>query len=136
MIFGFLFKPKAKKRRTASSSKSGDKSKKRKSLSKPKKRKLKKAPGSSVKRKSREELVGKITHFFPRVSAGVIKLKRNISLGDVIHIKGHTTDFIQEVKSLQINNKPVKKAGVGKLVGVLVKERVRRNDKVYKIKEK
>ncbi|MCD6539119.1 MAG: hypothetical protein J7K37_00205 [Candidatus Omnitrophica bacterium] len=96
----------------------------------------KRASVSTVKKKPKEELIGKITHFFPKVSAGVIKLRKGLSIGDTIHIKGHTSDFIQKVSSLQINNKPVKRAEKGKLVGVLVKERVRRKDKVYKIKEK
>ncbi|HEC69866.1 MAG TPA: translation elongation factor-like protein [Candidatus Omnitrophica bacterium] len=125
MIFSFLFK--SKKNQTKLKKKTSPKS-----LSIAKKR----ASVSKAKKKPKEELIGKITHFFPRVSAGVIKLKKSLSLGDTIHIKGHTSDFIQKVSSLQINNKPVKRAEKGKLVGVLVKERVRRNDKVYKIKEK
>ncbi len=125
MIFSFLFK--SKKNQTKLKKKTSPKS-----LSIAKKR----ASVSKAKKKPKEELIGKITHFFPKVSAGVIKLKKSLSLGDTIHIKGHTSDFIQKVSSLQINNKPVKRAEKGKLVGVLVKERVRRNDKVYKIKEK
>jgi len=125
MIFSFLFK--SKKNQTKLKKKTSPKS-----LSIAKKR----ASVSKAKKKPKEELIGKITHFFPRVSAGVIKLKKSLSLGDTIHIKGHTSDFIQKVSSLQINNKPVKRAEKGKLVGVLVKERVRRKDKVYKIKEK
>jgi len=125
VIFSFLFK--SKKNQTKLKKKTSTKS-----LSIAKKR----ASVSKAKKKPKEELIGKITHFFPRVSAGVIKLKKSLSLGDTIHIKGHTSDFIQKVSSLQINNKPVKRAEKGKLVGVLVKERVRRKDKVYKIKEK
>jgi len=125
MIFSFLFK--SKKNQTKLKKKTSPKS-----LSIAKKR----ASVSKAKKKPKEELIGKITHFFPKVSAGVIKLKKSLSLGDTIHIKGHTSDFIQKVSSLQINNKPVKRAEKGKLVGVLVKERVRRKDKVYKIKEK
>jgi len=125
VIFSFLFK--SKKNQTKLKKKTSPKS-----LSIAKKR----ASVSKAKKKPKEELIGKITHFFPKVSAGVIKLKKSLSLGDTIHIKGHTSDFIQKVSSLQINNKPVKRAEKGKLVGVLVKERVRRNDKVYKIKEK
>jgi len=125
VIFSFLFK--SKKNQTKLKKKTSPKS-----LSIAKKR----ASVSKAKKKPKEELIGKITHFFPKVSAGVIKLKKSLSLGDTIHIKGHTSDFIQKVSSLQINNKPVKRAEKGKLVGVLVKERVRRKDKVYKIKEK
>ena len=83
----------------------------------------------------KEILIGKITHFFAKPLAGVIKLsKGKISLGEKIHIKGRHTDFIQDVLSLQINNRPVSKAGKGEEVGIGVKERVRRKDKVYILK--
>jgi putative protease len=83
-----------------------------------------------------EELIGIITHYFPRVKAGVIKIKRgSVSIGDILHIKGHTTDFIQKVTSIEINHRPVKSASKGKEIGLLVKSRVRHNDKVYKIKK-
>lgn len=98
--------------------------------------KEKKGHISAVKKSQpKEVLIGRITHFFAKPSAGVIKLsKGNISLGDKIHIRGRHTDFIQNVFSLQIDNKPVDKAVKGKEVGLEVKERVRRKDKVYVLK--
>lgn len=79
--------------------------------------------------------VGKITHYFPHVKAGVISVTNGtISLGDVLRIKGHTTDFKQKVNSMQINNVPIKEAKPGDEIGLLVKSRVRHNDVVYKLK--
>lgn len=82
-----------------------------------------------------EELVGVVTHYFPHVKAGVIKIKKgSIAMGNSLHVKGHTTDFIQKVNSLQIDRKPVQSASKGKEIGFLAKSRVRHNDKVYKLK--
>lgn len=90
---------------------------------------------TKIKKASSEELVGIITHYFPHVKAGVIKIKKSsISVNDSLHIKGHTTDFIQKVNSLQIDHKPVQSASKGKEIGLLVKSRVRHSDKVYKLK--
>lgn len=81
------------------------------------------------------KVVGKVTHYFPHVKAGVIKVsKGTIALGDTLQFKGHTTDFKQKVASMQINNVPIKKAKPGQEVGLLVKSRVRHNDAVYKLK--
>ena len=46
------------------------------------------------------KIIGSITHYFPQVMAGVIKLKGPLSLGDMIKIKGHTTDLTQTVTSI------------------------------------
>ena len=80
------------------------------------------------------EPIGEVTHFFPHVKAGVIRLEKDtLSPGDTIYIKGHTTDFEQKVTSLQVNHKPIERASKGQEVGLKVKSKVRHGDKVYKI---
>lgn len=93
--------------------------------------------GLFKKKRSVEELgesIGEITHFFPHVKAAVIKLKKNtLSVGDTIYVKGHTTDFEQKIKSMQINHAPIEKASSGQEVGLKIKSKVRHGDKVYKV---
>ena len=80
------------------------------------------------------EPIGDVTHFFPHVKAAVIKLKKNsLSVGQTLYFKGHTTDFEQKVKSMQINHVPVDKAEKGHEIGLKVRSKVRHGDKVYKI---
>lgn len=108
----------------------------RKKVKKAKARKRKTAARKAPKApKSKEVLVGAVSHYFPHVKAGAIVIKSGtIALGDTLHIKGHTTDFKQKVKSLQIDRVPIEKASKGDEIGILVKSRVRINDKVYKMK--
>jgi LytS/YehU family sensor histidine kinase len=79
------------------------------------------------------EVVGTITHYFPHVKAGVIQMSANLSLGDSILIKGHTTNFKQKVTSMQVNNQPIEAAKPQDEVGILVEKRVRQHDVVYKL---
>jgi len=94
-----------------------------------------KTPKKILPKKPKEDIIGVITHYFPKVRAGVVKIKKPLSLGERIRIKGHTTDFTQTVTSMQINHVPIKKAKRGDEIGLLVDSRVRRNDLVYKEKE-
>jgi len=98
-------------------------------------RRLKKKPGIAKQKivKPKENVVGVVTHYFPRVKAAAIKLKAPLSLGESVRIKGHTTDFTQVVTSLQINRVPITKAKRGQEIGLLVDSRVRRKDVVYKV---
>jgi putative protease len=83
-----------------------------------------------------EEQVAVIVKFFAKPSVAALEITNgSVKVGDVLRYKGHTTDFIEEVTSLQIDNQSVEEAKVGDLVGVKVKERVRENDKVYKVVE-
>ena len=88
------------------------------------------------KKKEEEKLeeIGEVTHYFPHVKAGVIKIEKgSLNIGDVIKIKGHTTDFKQKITSLQVNHKPIQKATEGKEIGLKVSKRIRAGDKIYKI---
>ncbi|RLB17731.1 MAG: hypothetical protein DRG82_05760 [Deltaproteobacteria bacterium] len=81
-----------------------------------------------------EEQVAVIVKFFSKPSVAALEITNGvIKVGDVLHYKGHTTDFTDEIKSMEIDNQTVEEAKVGDLVGIKVKERVRENDKVFKI---
>ena len=58
--------------------------------------------------------------------------KGTLSLGDEVHIKGHTTDFKQKVASIQLDRVPLEKAVKGQEIGIAVKSRVRQKDIVYR----
>jgi putative protease len=79
------------------------------------------------------EEVGEVTHFYPKISVGVIKLKGTLRVGDRILIRGATTNFEQVVESMQIMHKNVEVAEAGQEIGLKVNERVREKDKVYKL---
>ena len=83
-------------------------------------------------KKPKEKIIGKVTHYFPKVMAAVIKLKAPLTTGDLVKIKGHTTDFKQAVTSMQIDHVPVDQAKKGQEIGLLVDSRVRQHDIVYK----
>ncbi len=83
-----------------------------------------------------EVMVGKVVKYFLRPSAAIIELTDgSLKVGDTILIRGHTTDFQQEVDSIQIEGEPIQEAERGKAIGIKVKERVRPKDAVYKITE-
>jgi putative protease len=83
-----------------------------------------------------EEEIGKITHFFSKISVGVLELTLgNLNIGDTIHIKGHTTDFYQKVDSMQVEHSPVESAEKGMQVGLKLEGAARNNDLVFKVIE-
>jgi len=87
-----------------------------------------------MKRLSEEEVVkiGRVTHFFSKISVAVIELTTPLSIGDTIVFKGPNTDFEQVVDSMQIEHENVEKAEAGQSIGLKVMQRVRETDAVYK----
>lgn len=118
----------AKKKKKIIKSKKKSKAKKKiskKTKSRPKSSKPKKV---TVPKKEKVTVIGIVTHYFPKVNAAVVKLKRPLSLGDQVVVKGKTTQFEQKIESMQIDHVALTQAKKGDEIGLQVKERVREHD--------
>ncbi|MFH1826762.1 MAG: hypothetical protein ABH823_05710 [bacterium] len=105
---------------------------KKKKVVRRKKRIKAKAPRlASLARGKGPKVIGKVEHFFGKISVIAFKLKTPLKIGDRIQIKGHTTDFVQAVGSMQINHQNVDKAKKGQDVGFRVNCRCRVGDTVF-----
>jgi translation elongation factor EF-1alpha len=80
-----------------------------------------------------EEMVGKVTHYYARLGVAAVELAGELKLGDTIRVLGHTTEFEQVVRSVQVEHENIAVAQAGQLIGLEVAERVRSGDKVYKL---
>lgn len=80
-----------------------------------------------------EKLIGTVTHYFSRLGVAGIELTDTLRVGDVVHIRGHTSDFAQRAGSIEINSQPVNEAHAGALIGLLVAQKARAGDKLYKV---
>ena len=81
-----------------------------------------------------EQLIGTVTHYFGKAQvAGIEITEGELHVGDTIHVIGHTSDFTQQIESLQIDRAPVESAGVGDQIGIKVAEHAREHDKFYRV---
>lgn len=81
------------------------------------------------------EKVGEVSHYFTKIGVAVVDLSAPLSRGDRVAIKGMTTNFEQEVESMQIEHEIVEKARKGDSIGLKVADRVREGDIVYKLSD-
>ncbi|MBU0576112.1 translation elongation factor-like protein [Patescibacteria group bacterium] len=75
--------------------------------------------------------IGVVTHYYTNLNVGTVLLSKPLSVGDMILVRGHTTDFEQKVVDMQYEHKNVTRAEVGQEVGILVKKKVREGDEVF-----
>ncbi len=80
-----------------------------------------------------ERLIGKIAHYYGHINVGIIELSDALKVGDTIHIKGHTSDFTQQISSMQIEHADVNEAKAGDLAGIKLDEKVHEHDSVFKV---
>ncbi|MEW5958925.1 MAG: U32 family peptidase C-terminal domain-containing protein [Chloroflexota bacterium] len=82
-----------------------------------------------------EQRIGYVTHYYTRLGVAVLALRDALQVGDAVHILGHTTNFTQQVESLEIEHQPVQSVRPGAEVALKVVDKVRQGDRVYKISE-
>lgn len=78
-----------------------------------------------------KKLIGKVTHYFSKISVAGIELSDTLKVGDKISIEGATTSFEEILDSMQIDNKGVAEARSGDVIGIKVKDKTRPGDHVY-----
>lgn len=82
-----------------------------------------------------EKEIGKVTHFFQKISVAIVELKDELKTGDEILIKDGGREIKQKVESMQIEHKDVAVATKGQSIGLKVTERVREGNTVFKVME-
>jgi putative protease len=81
-----------------------------------------------------EQKIGVVIHYWSKIGvAGIHITAGKLQVGDTIHVKGHTSDFIQQVESIQKESAAVEVAGPGDDVGIKVVEHAREHDEVFRV---
>jgi len=80
------------------------------------------------------ERIGVVTHYYSHLSVATLRLESGtLRVGDMIHIRGHTTDFSQRVDSLEVDHAPATEVGPNDDFGLKVVQHAREHDVVYKL---
>jgi putative protease len=93
---------------------------------------VKKKETKKKETKSKETPLGFVSNYFEHVGVAAIKLETGLKKGDKIRFVGGNVDFEQPVESMQIQHKVVLEAKKGDEIGIKVKDKVRKDYKVFK----
>jgi len=78
-----------------------------------------------------EKEIGKISHWFDKISVGVILLNDTLQLGDTIRIKRGNEEFEETVSSMQIDHKEVEGGKKGDEVALKFSQKAKPDSIVY-----
>ena len=79
-----------------------------------------------------EKKIGEVVKFFAKPSVAAVHLTEGeLKIGDSIKFSGHTTEFVDVVQSMEVDNNSVQKAIAGESIGLKVSDRVRPGDEVF-----
>ena len=78
-------------------------------------------------------LLGRVDDFFAHINVIALKLKAPLNVGNTIHIKGHTTDLIETVHSIQVEHEALQSGKKGDSVGIKILGIARKRDWVFRV---
>lgn len=79
-----------------------------------------------------ETKIGTVTHYYTHLHVAAVKIAAGeLHKGDLIHIKGRTSDFTQRVDSMEFEHQSADIAKPGDDVGIAVIDYAREHDSVY-----
>ena len=78
------------------------------------------------------EAIGSVIHWYGRLSVAGVRLTAPLAVGERIHIRGHTTDLVETVSSMEIEHTKVERAGPGDDVAVAVEGHVHDHDLIFR----
>ncbi|OLB16531.1 MAG: hypothetical protein AUH07_00600 [Gemmatimonadetes bacterium 13_2_20CM_70_9] len=81
-----------------------------------------------------EQLIGTVVHYFKGPSVAVVRVTEGeLAVGDQVRFHGHTTDFTEQIASMEVNHQKVERARPGEEVAIQVTDRTRQHDQVLKV---
>ncbi len=78
-----------------------------------------------------DKKIGIVTHYYPNIGVGIVKLDEKLDVGTTVCFKGASTDFNQTISQMQFEHKDIESANKGQEIGVKVDEKVREGDDVF-----
>lgn len=80
---------------------------------------------------SDKKIVGVVTRYFAKIGVAAIMLEGTLKVGSKISVEGTTTNFQQNVASMQIDRAEIEVGEAGQEIAIKVSDRVREKDKIY-----
>ncbi|HBV01677.1 MAG TPA: hypothetical protein DEF00_04850 [Candidatus Taylorbacteria bacterium] len=79
-----------------------------------------------------EKPVGKVIHWYDKVSVAVVKLASALKMGDRIKIKRGEEEFEDSVTSIQLDHQPIEAGKKGQEVAVKLSQQAKEGASVFK----
>lgn len=80
-----------------------------------------------------EKPIGEVTHYYGNIGVAVVKFNKSVRRGTAVRFAGATTDFEENIQSIQYDHKDLDEAPKGKEVGIKVNGKVRSGDSVFEV---
>jgi hypothetical protein len=80
---------------------------------------------------AKDNSIGKVTHWYDKISVAVIKLNKELKVGDKIKIKHGDRELEETITSMQLDHNPVRSGKKGQEIAIKLSEKAGDNWVVF-----
>lgn len=84
-------------------------------------------------KKAKEKEIGKVAHWYDKISVAVVKLSGALKVGDRIKVKRGEEEFEEIVSSMQLDHEPVQNGKKGQEVAVKLSQPAKDGALIFKV---
>jgi hypothetical protein len=77
--------------------------------------------------------IGKITHWYDKISVAVVKLDKVLKVGDKIRIKHGDQEFEETIASMELDHQPVQSGKKGQEVAIKLSKKASEGSEIFPI---
>jgi len=81
----------------------------------------------------KKTLIGKVIHYYDKIGVTVIKLQKNLKVGDKVKFEKGDLSFEQVIESMQLEHEPVSEGKKGQEIAVKIDKVAKSGFLVYKV---
>lgn len=82
----------------------------------------------------KEKPIGKVIHFYDKLSVAVVKLNKALKVGSQVKIRRGDQEFTETIISMQLDHESVKSGKKGEEVAIKVSQQVKQGAELYAVK--
>jgi len=80
---------------------------------------------------TKNNLIGKITHWYDKISVAVVKLEKNLQVGDKVKIKHGDRGFEETIVSMELDHQPVQVGKKGQEIAIKLSQKASEGSEIY-----
>lgn len=78
-----------------------------------------------------DSILGKVIHFYDKISVAIVKLDGELKVGDTVKFKHGDQEFDQQIQSMEVDHKTIEVGKPGDEVGIKVDQKAKPGTAVY-----
>jgi U32 family peptidase len=77
--------------------------------------------------------IGEITHWYDKISVAVVKLEKELKVGDKVKIKHGDREFEETIVSMELDHKTVQAGKKGQEIAIKLSQKASEGSEIYPI---